>query len=411
MIHIRWKTPLKFKNNPLKNCYRVKSIIYFIYKLICMESIVEKPTILIVDDEVEFNVKPLRKILESEGFHVLEANNGFEARKIAREETPDLILLDIMMPGESGYVTCEKLKRNPKTTDIPIIFISANSDSVSKLQGFKLGANDYITKPFDHAEVIARTKVHLKLSLTTKHLLKDQMSKLSLLKQAQQDILIAPQNLPVAKFSVFYKSLHEAGGDFYDVIEFSQDIYGYFCADVSGHDLGATLATSSFKALLPQNTGLLYSPVDSLKMINSVLFNVLSEYRYLTAVYAKINRAKGVVEIANAGHTAIIYQPLDGPIEVLDTKGDILGMHDNISLDLIEFKVHRGDRIYMFTDGIIEFDGEKKITRQDGIERLTEAVDNTVSLKLDEAVNSIINYLFNDISNLDDDILLMGVDI
>lgn len=376
-----------------------------------MESIVEKPTILIVDDEVEYNIKPLRNILEAEGFHVLEANNGFEARKIAREEIPDLILLDIMMPGESGYITCEKLKRNPVTTDIPIIFISANSDSVSKLQGFKLGANDYITKPFDQAEVIARTKVHLKLSLATKQLLKDQMSKLSLIKQAQQDILVSPENMPNAKFSVFYKSLHEAGGDFYDVIKYSDDIYGYFCADVSGHDIGSTLATSSFKALLPQNTGLLYSPVDSLKMINSVLFNVLSEYRYLTAVYAKINRAKGVVEIANAGHTAVIYQPLDGPIKVLDTKGDILGMHDNISLELIEFIVHRGDRIYMFTDGIIEFDGVKKISRADGINRLKAEINKTVSLKSDDAVKVIISQLFSNLTTLDDDILLMAVDI
>ncbi len=371
----------------------------------------DNPTILIVDDEVEINIKLLRNILENEGFNVLEAHNGPDARAISRKKLPDLILLDIIMPEEDGYITCQKLKEDFITADIPVIFISAISDSISKIKGFNLGAVDYITKPFDQAEVLARTKIHLKLSSAIKTIIQNQAKRLQGLKKAQLDTLVTPADRPDAKFSVFYKTLYEAGGDFYDVKSYSKDIYGYFCADVCGHDLGASLATSSFKALLPQNTGLLYSPVDSLKMINSVLNSVLPEDNYLTAIYAKLNRKNGKIEIANAGHTSAIYQPISGNARIVESSGDILGMFDTMSIDSIVIDVSKGDRLFLYTDGIIESDGENYISRTDGLNRVMKVLDETNSMKLDLAVNYVISKLFPDLSNISDDILLLGVDV
>lgn len=369
------------------------------------------PKVLIVDDEPETNIKLLRNILENEGFFVLEAHNGKSARTIAKKEVPDLILLDIVMPIENGYITCKKLKEDSDTIDIPVIFISSKSEQDSKLKGFKLGAVDYITKPFDRAEVLARTKIHLQLRSAVKSLLDSQQKRLKTLKDAQKEILVDPLELPEAKFAVFYKTLYEAGGDFYEVLPFSKDIYGYFCADVCGHDLGASLATSSFKALLPQNTGLLYSPDDSLKMINKVLVNVLPEDSFLTAIYAKINRRKGVLTIANAGHPNAIYHSIKGEIKVIDTLGDILGMFDSIKLNSYEFPVNRGDRIYLYTDGLIESDGINTITRKTGLKRLLINVDNTRTMNINTAVESIIESLFSNKDRINDDILLMGIEI
>lgn len=116
--------------------------------------------ILIVDDAVE-NIDILRKTLESEGYKISFAHNGKIGLEVAEVSIPALILLDIMMPTMNGFETCEKLKANPKTCDIPIIFLSAKHETHDIVKGFNLGAMDYITKPFRHEEVCARVKAQL----------------------------------------------------------------------------------------------------------------------------------------------------------------------------------------------------------------------------------------------------------
>jgi class 3 adenylate cyclase/CheY-like chemotaxis protein len=123
----------------------------------------ENPVILVVDD-MSFNLKILTTVLDNGNFKTLVAKNGESALEIIKLTPPHLILLDIMMPGINGYEVCERLKANPKTEDIPIIFITALSKVADKVKGFKLGAVDYITKPFQREEVLARVKTHLHLS-------------------------------------------------------------------------------------------------------------------------------------------------------------------------------------------------------------------------------------------------------
>jgi len=123
----------------------------------------ENPVILVVDD-MSFNLKILTTVLDNGNFKTLVAKNGESALEIIKLTRPHLILLDIIMPGINGYEVCERLKANPKTEDIPIIFITALSEIADKVKGFKLGAVDYITKPFQREEVLARVKTHLHLS-------------------------------------------------------------------------------------------------------------------------------------------------------------------------------------------------------------------------------------------------------
>jgi len=119
------------------------------------------PTILIVDD-VPINLKVLRAHLEPAGYQVLDAGSGQEALRQA-EKQPDLILLDIMMPGMDGMETCQRLKANPTTADIPVIFLSALTDPESRTGALAIGGVDFIIKPFDEEELIARVKIHLTL--------------------------------------------------------------------------------------------------------------------------------------------------------------------------------------------------------------------------------------------------------
>ncbi len=125
----------------------------------------KKQIVLIVDDTPE-NLQVLGNILESQGYEVMVAANGQEAIANARTiPSPDIVLLDIMMPGMDGYEVCRRLKADPDLKRIPVIFISALGMPEQKIQGFKEGGVDYITKPFQAEEVMARVQTHLKLVL------------------------------------------------------------------------------------------------------------------------------------------------------------------------------------------------------------------------------------------------------
>jgi len=124
------------------------------------ESGVDKPVVQIVDDKSE-NLKILMKILMEQGCEVHASINGALALKSIRTDPPDLILLDIMMPGMDGFEVCEHLKANERTRDIPVIFISALHETADKIRAFSIGGVDYITKPFQEEEVLARVETHL----------------------------------------------------------------------------------------------------------------------------------------------------------------------------------------------------------------------------------------------------------
>ncbi|MEA5463709.1 hybrid sensor histidine kinase/response regulator [Leptothoe sp. PORK10 BA2] len=125
---------------------------------------------MIVDD-IPTNIKLLHDFLQQSDYKVSIAKSAESAFKKLEKIVPDLILLDIMMPGMNGFEVCEKLKQNPKTQDIPIIFMTALTDEVDKVKGLSMGAVDYITKPIHVDEVLARVKVHLTLRHTQMRLL------------------------------------------------------------------------------------------------------------------------------------------------------------------------------------------------------------------------------------------------
>ena len=127
--------------------------------------------ILIVDDTVK-NIQVLGTILKNEGYQINIAQNGAQALKIVQKVHPDLILLDIMMPELDGFETCQRLKDTPETKHIPIIFLTAKVDESDIVKGFKLGAVDYITKPFNSTELLVRVKSHLTMRYLQKELAK-----------------------------------------------------------------------------------------------------------------------------------------------------------------------------------------------------------------------------------------------
>jgi len=125
--------------------------------------------ILVVDD-VPANLKILRDTLENEGYRVFPVPDGARALEVAEKAIPDMILLDIMMPGMDGYQVCQRLKANQSTAGIPVIFITAQHDKKGLVKAFDVGGVDYITKPFEKAEVLLRVETHLRINQLTRQL-------------------------------------------------------------------------------------------------------------------------------------------------------------------------------------------------------------------------------------------------
>jgi len=120
--------------------------------------------VLLVDDAPQ-NIQVLGNILKDQGYSFALTTSGQETYSLLSRKLPDIILLDIMLPDEDGFSICRKIKGNPKTAHIPIIFLSAKHDIKDKIRGFELGASDYITKPFEDIEVIERVNNHLQAKL------------------------------------------------------------------------------------------------------------------------------------------------------------------------------------------------------------------------------------------------------
>ena len=122
-----------------------------------------KQKVLVVDDEE--NIRMLVKFnLEKAGYEVLEASDGNKAIETAVNSTPDIVILDLMLPGIDGLEVCRNLKRHPRTAAIPIIMLTAKSDEIDRVIGLELGADDYMTKPFSQRELVARIKAVLRRS-------------------------------------------------------------------------------------------------------------------------------------------------------------------------------------------------------------------------------------------------------
>ena len=136
----------------------------------------ESHKVLIVDDTPP-NIDVLRRLLEPQGYRISAALNGEVALKVISRSLPDLILMDVMMPGMDGYETTRRLKQMDGTREIPIIFITAKGQTEDIVQGFEVGGADFITKPFRHEEVLARIKTHLKIRELIKELSLEKMEK------------------------------------------------------------------------------------------------------------------------------------------------------------------------------------------------------------------------------------------
>jgi DNA-binding response OmpR family regulator len=174
----------------------------------------QKQDILVVDDNPA-SLQFLMDILNNAGYHVRLASNGSIALRSVVYKPPDLILLDVKMPDMDGYEVCRRLKLNEKNRNIPVIFISGLSETTQKVQGFNAGGVDYIAKPFESEEIVARVNIHLRLRELTERLEQKVEERTKDLTEAnellQKEISVrkeAERNLVLLNFAI--NNVHEA---------------------------------------------------------------------------------------------------------------------------------------------------------------------------------------------------------
>ena len=333
-------------------------------------------SILLIEDDETIRTSAAM-YLEDKAFEVYEAENGATAIEMLTEIQPDVIVTDIRMPVMDGFEVCQRLKSNPETGDIPVIFVSALDEVVDKVRGFEAGGVDYITKPFQPDEVIARVNTHLTIHRLKREVenRKDQLEhELKVVSEVQQKLL--PKQLPAIdgfKLAVHYETSRYAGGDYYDIIELPDNHWGFLMADAEGHSAPAAVLMAMTCALFRAYPGTTTDPAKMLHYLNEHLCKV-AEPSFMTALYAVYDANQKTMRLARAGQPLpMIYRFAEKQAIEFTCPGVYpLGIEPyEIEIPVTETKLEAGDRFLVYTDGVSErfnekedIYGEKRVLRQ-----------------------------------------------
>jgi sigma-B regulation protein RsbU (phosphoserine phosphatase) len=327
----------------------------------------KKFTILAVDDTPE-NLDVVKGIL-AKNYVVKVAINGPMALKIAEKQTPDLILLDVMMPGMDGHEVCRRLKANPETRDVPVIFLTAMDQTSDEAQGFSLGAADYIAKPVNPPILEARVQTHLALKESMDELqkaygiIKVQKDRMEEELNIGRDIKMSmlPLDFPAFpdrdEFSIhaLLKPAREVGGDFYDFFFINPDEICLVVGDVSGKGVPAALFMAVTKTMIKTRAMDDPSPASIVTRVNDEMSEDNPSSMFVTLFFAICNVRTGECRYTNAGHNPPYIQRQAGNREVLDQRhGPIIGALEGLAYKEDHVQLQKGDQLLIFTDGVTE---------------------------------------------------------
>ena len=372
-------------------------------------------SILLVDDNPT-NLQVLFQTLDGVGCKLLIAKNGEMALSIAAKARPDLILLDIMMPGIDGYEVCRQLKSVPATTDIPVIFLSALGDTEDKVKGLQLGAVDYITKPFQPDEVIARVNTHLTIHRLKREVesRKDQLEhELKVVSEVQQKLL--PKQLPTIdgfKLAAHYETSRYAGGDYYDILELPDNHWGFLIADAQGHSAPAAVLMAMTCALFRAYPGTSNDPARMLQYLNEHLCKV-ADPSFMTALYAVYDANQKTMRLARAGQPLpMIYRSAEKQAVELSCPGVYpLGIEPyEVEIPVTETTLEVGDRFLVYTDGVSErFNQGEELYGEKRVLQLLAADGANDPQKVLAAIMTDVERFAGERPADDDQALLLGI--
>jgi phosphoserine phosphatase RsbU/P len=355
----------------------------------------EQKKIVLVVDDAPANIRVVNEILH-ETYKVRIATNGAKALELAKVmPAPDLILLDVVMPGLDGYEVCTRLKADPATRDIPVIFLTGQTETTDETKGFEVGAVDYIHKPFSPAVVAARVHTHLTLRETREQLEQQLQAIRAELETARQiQLSILPREIP--KFAGLdiaarYIPMTSVAGDFYDFLVVDEKRIGILVADVSGHGMPAALIASMLKIAFAAQSAHACDPVQVLLGLNRALVGKFQGH-YVTAAYALIDTQAGTLRYAGAGHPPLVVrEQASGNTRCVVENGLFLGYFPRAEYSAVEIPFREGDWVVLYTDGIPEMMNPSE--EQFGEERLRLFLDEQNGLGAAAFIDSLLERL------------------
>src|SRR5215471_2883009 len=377
----------------------------------------EQKTILVVDD-TPLNISVITGALK-DTYKTKVATNGPKALAIAAaDEKPDLILLDVMMPEMDGYEVCRRLKADPTTREIPVIFLTAQTEAQDETRGFQVGAVDYVHKPFSPAVMKARVHTHLVLRETREKLAQQLLAiqkELETARLIQQSIL--PETVPQIvglDIAARYVPMASVAGDFYDFIVVDDKHVGILVADVSGHGMPAALIASMLKIALAAQAAHADDPARVLHELNQALCGKF-QHHYVTAAYVFLDMEKRTLRYAGAGHPPLLMWSAASPVvRDVTENGLFLGKFDFATYSSVELPLSAGDHGLLYTDGISEANNPEGV--EFGSERFRQFLADEKSGSANQLLDGLLKELAcwsarGEGEDLDDDITMVAIHV
>ena len=313
--------------------------------------------VLLVDD-AKANLDILVEGLKAD--HKLSlALNGEMALQAAARTPPDLVLLDIVMPGMDGYEVCRRLRQMPETAEAPIMFLSSLEEVQNKTRGFEAGANDYLTKPFEMLEVKARVKSLLKAKAYSDAVKEQMASELRIAREIQMGML--PHDFSAVErayhvgFGAVLEPALEVGGDLYGVCASGPERLVVFLGDVSGKGIPASMfmvRAISLARLLARD---IPEPERILARLNDELAADNPSGMFVTFLCAVFEPGSRRLILANAGHCRPLLLSADGtPRWAVRNLGTALGFEPGLEFERTELTLQEGDALILYSDGVSE---------------------------------------------------------
>jgi sigma-B regulation protein RsbU (phosphoserine phosphatase) len=370
---------------------------------------IPQQTVLVVDDTPD-NITLMSGILNDD-YQIKVALNGNKALSIAQSENPpDIILLDIMMPEMDGYEVCRKLKANESTAGIPVIFVTAMTDTDDETQGLSLGAVDYISKPVSPPLVLARVKTQLRLYNQNRYLddlVQQRTRQLTIETEHRQKLeneLQVARDIQMAmlprqtdggitagrcKVSAQLRPAREVGGDFYCIFPIEKNKIIFAIGDVSGKSVPAALFMARACTLLENIGSDEHSPEKILFRMNQALSRNNDECMFVTVGCGVLDTHSGELIYASAGHEPPVLIQQNGSASMLEfSGGPLIGIYESAEFTQSTIHLQPGETLLLYTDGITEaFNSEGEMFSS---ERLIETLSQSTATNSNKLVEALI---------------------
>ena len=340
----------------------------------------ENARVMVVDDN-RVNRHLLLALLERGGIHQVEmAEDGIDALSRMNSFRPDLILLDLMMPNLDGFEMCRRLRADPVWKDLPVLVQSSLNRAEDRAKAFAAGATDYVTKPINAVELLARVRIHLQNRALVHDLRlfhERTESELALARKMQERLMPARERLAEVEAALglaihaHFAPSSELGGDFWDLRRDGRGRLVVYLVDFSGHGVGAALNTFRLHAICQQMDFSDFDPAAFLATVNKRLCALLPNGQFATMLAGVFDLEANRFVYASAGSTKpMVWAPGDAAPVLGESAGLPLGLLASADYEARELPLPPGGRLFFYSDAAIEIPVGDDVLDESGLAEL-----------------------------------------